>query len=149
MTPILNENLSIHSIHLELKKDPFPSNLCSHIRSKMDPSCPPPPPGRWDISILHVQSKIIMISIFHVTSRMHLYQMLILGKAICIPLRYRYRYIIYIYIYVCVRLCVCVSVSVSVYMRLCVCVPSKFNGHFNAMGNGHLQRTRTIGIGQW
>ena len=41
MTPILNGNLSIHSIRLDLKKDPFPSNLCSHIPSKMDPSCPP------------------------------------------------------------------------------------------------------------
>ena len=44
MTPILNGNLSIHAIRLKLKKDPFPSKLCSHIPSKMDPSCPPPPP---------------------------------------------------------------------------------------------------------
>ena len=41
MTPILNGNLSIHAIHLKLKKDPFPSKLCSHIPSKMDPSRPP------------------------------------------------------------------------------------------------------------
>ena len=41
MTPILNENLSIQAIHLKLKKDPFPSKLCSHIPSKMDPSRPP------------------------------------------------------------------------------------------------------------
>ena len=38
MTPILNGNLSIHSIRLKLKKDPLPSDLCSH---KMDPSPPP------------------------------------------------------------------------------------------------------------
>ena len=31
MPPILNGNLSILSIRLKLKKDPFPSNLCSHI----------------------------------------------------------------------------------------------------------------------
>ena len=41
MTPILNGNLSIHAIRLKLKKDPFPSKLCSHIPSKMDPSRPP------------------------------------------------------------------------------------------------------------
>ena len=45
MTPTLNGNLSIHSIRLKLKKDPFPSNLYSHIPSKMDPSHPPPPSG--------------------------------------------------------------------------------------------------------
>ena len=50
MTPILNENLPIQAIHLKLKKDPFPSKLCSHIPSKMDPSRPPPPPrGKIDI----------------------------------------------------------------------------------------------------
>ena len=43
MTPILNGNLSIHAIRLKLKRDPFPSKLCSHIPSKMDPSRPPPP----------------------------------------------------------------------------------------------------------
>ena len=43
MTPILNGNLSIHAIRLKLKKDPFPSKLCSHIPSKMDPSRPPGP----------------------------------------------------------------------------------------------------------
>ena len=41
MAPILNGNLSIHAIHLKLKKDPFPSKLCLHIPSKMDPSHPP------------------------------------------------------------------------------------------------------------
>ena len=41
MTPILNGNLSIHAIRLKLKKDPFPSKLCSHIPSKMDLSRPP------------------------------------------------------------------------------------------------------------
>ena len=39
--PILNGNLSIHSIHLKPKKDPFPSKLCSHIPSRMDPSQTP------------------------------------------------------------------------------------------------------------
>ena len=34
-------NLSIHSIHLKPKKDPFPSKLCSHIPSRMDPSQTP------------------------------------------------------------------------------------------------------------
>ena len=41
MSPILNGNLSIHSIHLKPKKDPFPSKLCSHIPSRMDPSQTP------------------------------------------------------------------------------------------------------------
>ena len=41
MRPILNGNLSIHSIHLKPKKDPFPSKLCSHIPSRMDPSQTP------------------------------------------------------------------------------------------------------------
>ena len=41
MRPILNGNLSIHSIHLNPKKDPFPSKLCSHIPSRMDPSQTP------------------------------------------------------------------------------------------------------------
>ena len=41
MTPIFNENLSIQAIHLKLKKDPFPSKLCSHIPSKMDPNRAP------------------------------------------------------------------------------------------------------------
>ena len=41
MRPILNGNLSIHSIHLKPKKDPFPSKLCSHIPSRMNPSQTP------------------------------------------------------------------------------------------------------------
>ena len=41
MRPILNGNLSIHSIHLKPKKDPFPSKLCSHIPSRMYPSQTP------------------------------------------------------------------------------------------------------------
>ena len=41
MRPILNGNLSIHSIHLKLKKDPFPSKLCSHIPSRMNLSQTP------------------------------------------------------------------------------------------------------------
>ena len=41
MRPILNGNLSIHSIHLNPKKDPFPSKLCSHIMSRMNPSQTP------------------------------------------------------------------------------------------------------------
>ena len=41
MTPILNGNSSIHAIRLKLKRDPFPSKLCSHIPSQMDPSRPP------------------------------------------------------------------------------------------------------------
>ena len=41
MRLILNGNLSIHSIHLKPKKDPFPSKLCSHIPSRMDPSQTP------------------------------------------------------------------------------------------------------------
>ena len=46
MRPILNGNLCIHSIHLKPKKDPFPSKLCSHIPSKMDPS---QTPGEMDV----------------------------------------------------------------------------------------------------
>ena len=41
MRPILNGNLSIHSIHLKPKKDPFPSKLCSHIPSRMNLSQTP------------------------------------------------------------------------------------------------------------
>ena len=41
MRPILNGKLSIHSIHLKPKKDPFPSKLCSHIPSRMNPSQTP------------------------------------------------------------------------------------------------------------
>ena len=41
MRPILNGNLSIHSIHLKPKKNPFPSELCSHIPSRMNPSQTP------------------------------------------------------------------------------------------------------------
>ena len=41
MRPILNGNLSVHSIHLKPKMDPFPSKLCSHIPSRMDPSQTP------------------------------------------------------------------------------------------------------------
>ena len=36
MTIILNGNLSIHAIRVKLKKNPFLSNLCSHIPSRMD-----------------------------------------------------------------------------------------------------------------
>ena len=46
ITPILNGNLSIHAICLKLKKDPFPSKLCSHIPSKVDTSRPPGPTTR-------------------------------------------------------------------------------------------------------
>ena len=41
MRPILNGNLSIHSIHIKPKKDPFPSKLCSHMTSRMNPSQTP------------------------------------------------------------------------------------------------------------
>ena len=41
MRPILNGKLSLHSIHLKPKKDPFPSKLCSHIPSRMNPSQTP------------------------------------------------------------------------------------------------------------
>ena len=41
ITPILNGNLSIQSIHLKLKKDPFPSILGTHIASSLNPSQTP------------------------------------------------------------------------------------------------------------
>ena len=41
MRPILNGNLSINSIHLKPKKDPFPSKLYSHIPSRMNLSQTP------------------------------------------------------------------------------------------------------------
>ena len=53
MTPILNGNLSIHAIRLKLKKDPFPSKLCSHIPSKMDPSRPLGSLGRTETTQIY------------------------------------------------------------------------------------------------
>ena len=65
MTPFLNGNFIIHSICLNLKKDPFPSKSCSHIPSKMEMSrSPPPPHGTYIVPLFDHYVAVIFFLIY-------------------------------------------------------------------------------------